>query len=215
MKVAIAGASGLVGRHLMDLLVAESKIESIFSFVRSKGTGQPSKVQEMVVDFNSIMEAKLPPCDVGLCCLGTTIKKAGTKEFFFKVDHDYVVNFAKLCRSSGAKKFIVVSAMGADSNSSVFYNQVKGKMEKALEGLGFESLIILRPSLLLGSRSEVRRGESLAQAILSPFGFLFMGPLAPFKPIEGLTVAKRMIKECVEPEKILKSKSLIILNHQI
>jgi uncharacterized protein YbjT (DUF2867 family) len=161
------------------------------------------------------MDAKLPPCDVGLCCLGTTIKKAGTKELFFKVDHDYVVNFAKLCRSSGAKKFIVVSAMGADSNSSVFYNQVKGQMEKALEGLGFESLVILRPSLLLGDRSEVRRGESLAQAILSPFGFLFMGPLAPFKPIEGLVVAKRMIKKCVEPEKTLKTKCLIILNHQI
>lgn len=215
MKVAIAGASGLVGRHLIELLVGEGKIESVVSFVRSKSAVRHSKVQERIVDFHSILEPNLSGCEVGLCCLGTTMKKAGSKDLFYKVDHDYVLNFAKFCRSSGAKTFIVVSAMGANPSSSVYYNQVKGRTEKDLEGIGFESLIILRPSLLLGKRLEARTGEDLAQRILTPLSFLFKGPFAAYKPIQGLAVAIRMKDECLKAENPAVSGHQILLNHQI
>ncbi|MEI8027332.1 MAG: NAD(P)H-binding protein [Pseudomonadota bacterium] len=215
IHVVMAGGSGLIGRELLNLFAQEEKIAAIYSLARSKRDHLPSKVTEIVTNFDSIQELELPTCDVGLCSLGTTMKQAGSKENFYKVDHDYVLNFAKLCKKIGVKKFIVVSAMGANVKSKVYYNQVKGQTEEDLKSLSFESLVILRPSLLLGDRSEFRLGEWIAQKMMGPLNFLFVGSLAQWKPISGLKVAKRMCAESTSSAPQKTSKCRVLSNHEI
>jgi len=215
MTALIAGASGLIGRDLLKLFIQDDKITQIYSLARSKQDKMPSKVIQILTDFESVLDIELPACDVGLCTLGTTIKKAGSRENFYTVDHDYVLNFARLCKKRGVKTFIVVSAMGADVKSKVFYNQVKGRTEEDLKSLDFESLVILRPSLLLGERSEFRLGEWIAQKTIGSLGFLFVGSLAKVKPISGRKVAMRMISECTAISTKKAAKCKVLLNHEI
>lgn len=215
IRVVMAGASGLIGRELLKLFLQDEKIASIYSLARSKRVDLPPKVIEIVTSFDSLQELELPPSDVGLCSLGTTMKQAGSKDNFYKVDHDYVLNFARLCKKIGVKKFIVVSAMGADVNSKVYYNEVKGRTEEDLKNLNFESLIILRPSLLLGDRSEFRLGEWIAQKMTGPLGFLFVGSLAQLKPISGLKVAMRMCAESTSSAPNKLGKCRVLWNHEI
>jgi uncharacterized protein YbjT (DUF2867 family) len=129
--------------------------------------------------------------DEAFCCLGTTIKKAGSQEAFRAVDHDAVLAFAKAAKQAGTRSFLVVTALGADTRSRVFYNRVKGEVQEALKGVGFESLVILQPSLLLGERAESRPGERaaiVASRVLAPL----LRPLAS-RPIEAHTVARAML----------------------
>jgi uncharacterized protein YbjT (DUF2867 family) len=142
------------------------------------------------VDIARLEEESLPAAEDAFCCLGTTIKKAGSQEAFRAVDHDAVLAFARAAKRAGVRRFLVVTALGADARSSVFYNRVKGEAEQALQALGFESLVILRPSLLLGDRAESRPGERaaiVASRVLGPL-------LRPFgsRPIEARTVARAM-----------------------
>jgi uncharacterized protein YbjT (DUF2867 family) len=128
------------------------------------------------------------------CCLGTTIKKAGSQEAFRTVDFSLVVTTAELMRKQGADQFLVISAMGADSNSKIFYNRTKGEMESALQGLNYPCLRILRPSLLLGNREEFRLGEKigiLLTPVLRPF---LLGSLKKYRPVEAQSVAQFMVK---------------------
>jgi len=127
------------------------------------------------------------------CCLGTTIKTAGSQEAFLKVDYTYVIESARIAKSQGTPAFSVVSAMGANSKSGIFYNRVKGDMEEALQKIGFSSLLIFRPSLLIGERKEVRTGEVIGAAISNLFSFLFVSGLKKYKPIQGSLVAKSML----------------------
>ena len=124
------------------------------------------------------------------CCLGTTIKTAGSKENFEEIDHDAIVAFAKIAKAHEAKTFTLVSAMGANANSMVFYNRVKGELEEALRGLGYPRLTIVRPSLLLGPRAELRLGEEVAKRITR-----WLGPLVPrpYKPVEARAVATALV----------------------
>ncbi len=215
IKVVMAGASGLIGRELLKLCTQDEKIAAIYSLGRSKRVDLPSKVTEIVTSFDSIQEMELPTCDVGLCSLGTTMKQAGSKENFYKVDHDFVLNFAKFCKKKGVKKFIVVSAMGAHVNSHVYYNKVKGRTEEDLQKLNFDSLIILRPSLLLGERTDFRLSEWMAQKLAAPLGLLFVGGLEKLKPISGLKVAMRMWAESTSSAPIQAGKCQILSNHEI
>lgn len=132
------------------------------------------------------------------CCLGTTIKTAGSQEAFLKVDYTYVIESARIAKSQGATAFSVVSAMGANSKSGIFYNRVKGDMEEALQKIGFSSLLIFRPSLLIGERKEVRPGEVIGAAISNLFSFLFVSGLKKYKPIQGSLVAKSMLDHAKE-----------------
>jgi len=127
------------------------------------------------------------------CVLGTTIRTAGSQEAFRKVDYDYVVGLGKLCEKNRISKFLVVSAMGADASSGIFYNRVKGEMEKAIQQLNIPSVVIFRPSLLMGKRKEFRRGERFAQILMGGLGFLFVAGLKKYKPIQAETVAASMI----------------------
>jgi uncharacterized protein YbjT (DUF2867 family) len=186
----VAGASGLVGGHLLDALLEDPLYREVCSLGRRPLPKQHAKLVQRTVDFARLGDEALPSSDDAFCCLGTTIKKAGSQEAFRAVDHDAVLAFAQAARKAGAKRFLVVTALGADPRSRVFYNRVKGEVEQALQGVGFESLVILRPSLLLGERGESRPGEHAAIVLSKVLGPL----LRPFsgRPIEARTVARAM-----------------------
>ncbi|GAB3530402.1 oxidoreductase [Pontibacter brevis] len=190
----IAGASGLVGGHLLNLLLRSKRYSEVVSIGRRELPLIYPNLEQRVVDFNNLKlhGSELVADDV-FCCLGTTIKKAGSKEAFYKVDHTYVVDLAQVTANKGASQFLVVSAMGADAGSMVFYNKVKGEMEQHVQQQPFTSVHIFRPSLLLGEREEHRTGEELASKIMKPLSSLMIGPLEKYKPIEGETVAKGML----------------------
>lgn len=191
----IAGASGLIGNHLLKLLLSDGNYDNIISISRRNVGISHQKLTEVILDLDSLTaQSAALTGDAVFCCLGTTIKKAGNETEFRKVDHDYVLNLAQNARSHGVKKFILVSAMGANSNSKIFYSRVKGEIENAVRELAFPSTIILRPSLLLGERKEFRLGEKIA-SILSPlFSPFLFGKLSKYRPIEAATVAKAMQK---------------------
>ena len=152
-------------------------------------------LDEKIVDFDKLEEYKESfVVDDVFCCLGTTIKKAKTKEAMWKIDVDYPVAIAKLASSQGAKKFLLVSSMNADPNSPIFYSKMKGKLEEEIIQIPYESTSIFRPSLLLGNRQEYRLGERAAAAIFSKVPFLFAGPFKKYKAIEGKTVASAMYR---------------------
>ena len=126
--------------------------------------------------------------------LGTTIATAGSKEAFYKVDHDLVIDFAKNAKDAGAKTFALVSSVGANPKTSNFYLKVKGETEKDLEAMGFESLIILRPSMLMGERKEFRLGELIGKGAMTLLNPIMIGSLSKYKGIQGKTVANAMVK---------------------
>ncbi|MBC5993657.1 oxidoreductase [Pontibacter cellulosilyticus] len=198
----IAGASGLVGSHCLDLLLKSDRYSQVISIGRRDLPLLHPKLEQRVVDFNKLQQyaAELAVDDV-FCCLGTTIKKAGSKEAFYKVDHTYVVDLAKVTAAKGASQFIVISALGADASSMFFYNKVKGEMERDVQQAGFEAVHILRPSLLLGERTEQRTGEEVAFKLMKPLSGLMIGPLKKYKPIEAETVARAMLYVAAQQQK--------------
>jgi uncharacterized protein YbjT (DUF2867 family) len=127
------------------------------------------------------------------CALGTTIAAAGSREAFMAVDLDYVTAFARWARDSGAQRFVLVSSIGADPGASNFYLRVKGQAERAVSAIGFEQLDVLRPGLLVGARSESRRGEALAQRVMPPLAFMLVGPLRKYRPIRAAVVGAAMV----------------------
>ncbi|TXK49011.1 oxidoreductase [Pontibacter qinzhouensis] len=198
----IAGASGLVGGHCLHLLLDSDRYDQVISVGRRDLPIIHPKLDQKVLDFDQLQKHKsdLAADDV-FCCLGTTIRKAGSKDAFQKVDYQYVVQLAELALSKAASQFLVVSAMGADANSLFFYNRVKGKMEKEVSGMGYDSVHIFRPSLLLGEREEQRTGEELASKVMRPLSNLLIGPLEKYKPIQGETVAKAMLHAAAQDKK--------------
>lgn len=195
MKTAIIiGSTGLIGSQLLKLLVNDSMYDTILRIVRQPSYSLPEKVIQVVADFDNLnlIKNKLKGDDV-FCCLGTTIKNAGSKEAFKKVDFDYCYQIAQLCFDMGAKNFFIVSALGADKNSTIFYNKVKGEMEEAISNIGYDSVYIFQPSLLLGNRKEFRLGEKIAQIIFKPLSIIMIGGLKKYAAIESIKVAKAMI----------------------
>ncbi|KAA3439695.1 oxidoreductase [Rufibacter hautae] len=191
----IAGASGLVGSHCLQLLLQSPRYNKVISVGRKRLAVDHPKLQQIIVDFDQLEKHRhsLIADDV-YCCLGTTIKKAGSKDKFRQVDFTYVVNLAKITSSHFATQFLVVSALGADARSRIFYNQVKGEMEEAVKKMPFTAVHIFQPSLLLGERQEERFGEKAAATLMKGAGFLFNGPLRKYKAIHAKTVAKAMLE---------------------
>jgi uncharacterized protein YbjT (DUF2867 family) len=188
----VAGASGLVGRALLQLLADEgSGYTSVHALLRKPIAPAPAHIEQHLVDFSRLPE--LPATDDLYCALGTTIKLAGSKEAFRAVDFDAVVDTARAARAAGVKRMAVVSALGADAQSRVFYNQVKGEMEAALRALRFVRLVIARPSLLAGPRAALgqapRLGEQLSLTLLRPIGGLLPASL---RPIDAAVVARAL-----------------------
>jgi len=199
LDIAIIGATGLVGNLLLEKLAQSNDVQSIKAITRKPLSKIPYKTENIVIDFNRMQEfAGELKADVFICCLGTTIKAAGNQEAFHRVDFDYVVQFAKIAEQNHAKKFQVVSAMGADANSSVFYNRTKGEMERKLKELKIPEIEIFQPSLILGERKDKRAFEDIAQNIAPKLNFLFKGPLEKYRPIKATDIAAAMAKTSLQ-----------------
>ena len=193
MKTAlVAGYTGLIGSQLLTILLESSYYDKVIAIGRRSLDIQHPKLIQQKIDFSNI-QLDDPNVDDVYCCLGTTMKKAGSKDKFRLVDFNYPVSLASFCLNNGAKQFLLVSSMGADAKSNIFYNQVKGEVENAISKLGYPRLDIFRPSLLLGPRGESRFAEDLGKAGMKLFGFLFIGPLKNYKAIESSRVAKAML----------------------
>lgn len=190
--VILAGATGLVGREILQGLLADPGVSAVHSLGRRKPETQHPKLTAHIVDFAAL--PPLPPADELYLALGTTIKVAGSQAAFRAIDYDANLNVAKAALAAGVKKVGLVSAMGADARSKIFYNRVKGELEDALTQLPFDGLVIARPSLLVGDREVLgqpkRSGEVIGEAIARVLGFLIP---ANYKPIPASTVAQALL----------------------
>ena len=187
--VLVVGATGLVGSEALRLLSGHADTGRVTALVRRElpASLRLPKVEQRVVDFDRLEGAAgIAGATHVLCALGTTIRQAGSQEQFRRVDHDYVVGAARLGLRLGARHFLLVSALGADPASRVFYNRVKGETEADVRALGYRSLTLARPSLLLGDRKERRLGEEIAKR----FGFLMPGKL---RPVQAADVASALL----------------------
>lgn len=193
-KVAlIAGATGMVGSRLIRLLLDSPRYDKVISFVRRESGVVHEKLDERVQSLDDMRLEPGETIDDVYCCLGTTIKKAKTQEAFKRVDHGYPLQLAELGKTHGAKQFLLISSMGADVDSRFFYSRVKGMTERDITALGYSTLHIFRPSLLLGERAEFRFGEKMGEAasrLLQPF---MRGKLRKYRSIEGIQVARGML----------------------
>jgi uncharacterized protein YbjT (DUF2867 family) len=191
----IAGATGLVGSYLIQYLSADPFYQKIISLVRRPSGLSLPKVQEKILDFEELENALADePADHIFCCLGTTMKKAGSKDKFHTVDFQYPYRLAKFMKSKGAAQYNLVSALGANQKSMFFYNRVKGQAESEIAQLNFDQFNAFRPSLLLGERQEQRKGEQLATTMSEFFSPAMLGPLRKYRGIEARTVAKAMLQ---------------------
>lgn len=195
MIVAIAGASGLTGSLTLDLLLSESRVTKIYSIGRRKTGISHPKLHEIMLE-NGELAVDLS-VEAFICCLGTTIKKAGSQEKFREVDHDLPLKLAVKLKNNGCRSAAVVSALGADAHSRFFYNKVKGEMEEDLKKIGFKTLTILRPSLIRGDRKETRPGEKSAEIILNIVSPLLIGPLKQWKATEATDIAQALLTSSI------------------
>ena len=215
MKVALLGSTGLVGKNVLQLLARLDEVDCVYCLVRSKpDLGQwgvlqgASKFKFDVVDFDELLSAKpeeqwessvcsnFSGCDAVICCLGTTLKQAGSKAAQEKIDLRLPLTLAALAKRQGVKHFLCISAMGANSHSPFFYNRLKGQLEEGLTMMGFESLTLVRPSLLLGKHKDKRFGEELMQKL---FGAHPEWVPAHFRPVRAETVAAHLVANLLKP----------------
>ena len=201
IRALLVGATGLVGGHCLGELLYDNAFSAVTVFTRRPLEWTPPKLTVHVVDFDRLSEqAEAINADVALCCLGTTHRAAGSPEAFAKVDHIYVAELARLAAARGASRFILVSAVGADPASPVFYHRVKGRAEAAVSELPFKAVHILRPSLLLGERSEPRPLEDWSKQLAPFWSLLAWGPFSRYRPVLAEIVASRMVELAKSPE---------------
>ena len=196
----IVGATGLVGSHLVKQICDHPQYVSVTAIVRNHLPFEHEKLTVHTVNFDAISEADVQFVDDVFCCLGTTRKKAGSREQFEKVDVEYPLQIAALAKRAGAHHFIVISAMGASETSTAYYNRVKGKLEQQLQVLQFPTLSIVRPSLLVGERSELRLGEKSGEVVLKFLNPLLVGPLKRYRSIKASQVATSMLAIALQPK---------------
>jgi uncharacterized protein YbjT (DUF2867 family) len=191
----LAGSTGLIGNQLLHLLLEDPGYDKVIALSRKPLALTHQKLQNVVLEGDQLKQhSNLMAHDV-FCCLGTTIRQAKTKEAFRKIDYDYPLELAKTVHANGAKQFLLVSALGSDKNSRIFYNRVKGEVESAIAAVGFNSFHIFKPSLLVGPRKEQRSGEDAAKVFYKIFGFLIP---KKYKGIESIKVARAMLAKAKE-----------------
>jgi uncharacterized protein YbjT (DUF2867 family) len=196
----VVGASGLVGSHLLRLLLEDDTYSCIVVLTRKSLDFEHPKLVERVVNFDQLDQHQdLMKAEDVFCCLGTTIKAAGSQEAFRKVDFTYVVQIAALSQKNGARQFLLISSLGADIHSRIFYNRVKGEMEAAVKKIPLAAARIFRPSLLLGHRRESRFAETAGIFLVKTFSVLLFGSLRRYRGIHAQTVAKAMLGAAEQP----------------
>lgn len=196
---AILGATGLIGGHLLKMLAEDSDIRTINVLLRRRVEFDNDKIQSIILDFSDqeALKDAISGSDVIFCSVGTTSRKVkGDKNAYRKVDYDIPVNAAKYSAETGCSHFILVSSVGADSNSGNFYLKLKGEVEDRLQKMNISAISVFRPSMLLGKREESRFWESLGQYIMRPLRFIIP---SRYKPVEAKDVAKAMIRVSKHP----------------
>jgi len=192
----LAGATGLVGGHLLQRLLADPRYKRVVTVSRKALGIKHPKLRPLITDFDPIEAAMAglgETVDDAFCALGTTIKTAGSRAAFRRVDFGYVVAFARAARAAGARRLMLVSAIGASARSGIFYLRVKGETEEAVAALGYPALHIFRPGLLLGQRAESRPREALGMALAPFLNPLMLGPAKAYRGIPADMVAAAMI----------------------
>lgn len=186
----------------MNQLVAHPDFGTIYSVSRRPLGIVSEKVTEIIIDFDGLPEnlAGLT-VDCAFCCLGTTLKTAGSKERQYIIDHNYVVHFAQACKAMNVPVFAVVSSIGAAAASRNFYLRTKGEMERDCALLSFPKTIIVRPSFLLGKRREFRLVEKISLPVIKVLSFVMVGPLKKYRGIRVERIAERMIREALSTQK--------------
>ena len=188
----IIGATGLIGGQLLTKLLHTPYYDKVIVLTRRTLGITNTKLTEVIFNFDNPDTEKVKADDI-FCCLGTTIKKAGSKDAFKKVDLEYPLTVAALALKNGAQKYLIVSSVGADPKSGIFYSKVKGEVEQGLIAMKFPTLHIFHPSLLLGDRKEARMGEKVGEVLAAVFKPLMFGPLKKYRAIDSEKVANAML----------------------
>lgn len=190
----LIGATGLVGGHCLNLLLQSPDYGQVIAVSRRPVPVKHKKLRRVETSFDQLGAAlENVGADDAFCCIGTTIRQAGTKAEFHKVDHGYALEFAHSAVRNGVKHFLLVSALGAQVGSPIFYNRVKGLLEKETGSLGFPRVSIFRPSFLVGDRAEQRPGEAIGIRLSSLIAPFLRGPLRNMHSIKGADVAQAMV----------------------
>lgn len=198
MKVLLLGATGLVGEHCLKKLIASPKVKEVIAPTRRILWVKDQRVSNPLIDFDRLDEyPELFEVDAIFCCLGTTMRQAGSRRNFLKVDFQYCMDAAELGRAAGVQAMLLVSAVGASHRSPWFYSRVKGQLEDHLKELEFPWLSIYRPSLLIGSREQLRLGEHLMGRAFPYVAPVLQGPLKSLQGIEGEVLAQAMVNEVI------------------
>lgn len=207
MKLLIVGATGLVGSHVLQLALNDERVTQVIAPVRRPLANQHPKLDAPIIDYENI-EWCWDKVDAVICTLGTTIKTAGSKDAFYRVDHDYPLKVADLAKQHGCHTYVLNSATGANANSKIFYNQVKGKLEQDLKALDLRSITLVQPGLIGGKRSEFRFGEHIFSLILK-----LLHPVLPkawrISPVEN--IAKSLLESAIEAKPgchVIEAKAL-------
>lgn len=201
MKIVLWGATGLIGGACLQLLLADERVTSVVAPTRRPLELSHPGLNNPVLDFDRLdsISSALAGAEAAICCLGTTIKKAGSQEAFRKVDFEYNLAAAQFCKAAGVKHWLQVSAIGASPRSPVFYSRVKGELESALKALRFASLSIFHPSMLMGDREESRPMEEIGIRVTRVINPLLLGPLKPYRGIEDDTLARALVNKALAP----------------
>jgi|LakMenEpi03Aug12_release.lakeMendotaPanAssembly.Ray.scaffolds.fasta_scaffold463668_2 uncharacterized protein YbjT (DUF2867 family) len=191
-RALVIGGTGLVGSHLLEQLNADQRFGKIYALSR-RATKPHSRIVNIVTELDAVTgQEEFFDVDVVFCAIGSTIKKAGSQAEFRRIDYELPMHIARLARSRGVRRFVLVSSIGATASSKYFYLQVKYALERDLAALGFEQLSILQPSLIMGDRKEFRVGELISRVAMK-----YLNPLTParYRGVHARSIATTMVNE--------------------
>jgi hypothetical protein len=195
-KAIIIGASGLIGSTLLDILLTQPEYTEVFVLVRKEIAVKHKKLTQLVVDFDKLDDyADVITGHAIFCCLGTTKKNTPDKNTYRKIDHDYPVKLAQIGAKNGVEQFHIVTALGADPNSSIAYPKLKGETEEDVKKSGIKSIYIYQPSMITGDRKENRPLEKIITVIMRVIDPLLIGSLKKYRSIPAKTIAMAMFKQ--------------------
>ncbi|MBZ0207503.1 MAG: NAD(P)H-binding protein [Flavobacteriales bacterium] len=197
--ILLAGATGLVGSACLPLLLADERVGKVIALVRRPLTITHPKLEQWVGDD---LQEELKPAkvDAVICCLGTTIKNAGSQAAFLAVDKALPLGIARWAKAQGVPTYVIISAVGADPGSRVFYSRVKGEVEQELEAMQFSNLSIFQPSVLSGPRQEKRFGEGVGIVVMHLLGPLLLGSLARLRVMPHMVLARALVEASIDPQ---------------
>ena len=210
----VLGATGLTGSLLVDELINDDRYTKIKLFSRRRSTFDSSKIEEFIGDILHLETFQKDfTGDVIFCCIGTTKAKTKDQDAYKAIDHGIPVSAAQLAKKNGIETFVVISAIGANPKSSIFYNRTKGEMERDVLAQGIQHTFILQPSLITGDRKEKRGLEKFGAVLFKLLGFLMIGPFKKYKAIEAKTIARAMIQlDLKQPsQQIIQSDEIVTI----